>query len=230
VKSKLKTVQAKLKRQGSLATLHEFSMRALNAAVFFKILRGVYVERPDPAFLACPERYSAGFLDHQALARYAQQPETELSETFVEQNASRGDRCFALRDGEVLSAYGWYSSRPTPIGIAGLEIQFIPQYVYMYKGFTDHRYRGQRLHAIGMTMALNECLRAGYKGIVSYVESTNADSLKSCFRMGYRVFGSAYLVRIFGRYFSFYSPGCKKFAFCVVDTGNSTPLVFRKAG
>lgn len=227
--AKLKAVQAKLKRQGTLATLYEFSMRALNAVVFFKILRGVYVEKPDPAFLACPERYRAGFLDQEALAGYARHPETELSDTFVEQSASRGDRCFALRDGEMLSAYGWYSSRPTPIGIAGLEVQFTPRYVYMYKGFTDHRYRGQRLHAIGMTMALDECLRAGYKGIVSYVESTNADSLKSCFRMGYRVFGSAYLVRIFGRYFSFSSPGCKKFEFCVVDSRNPTPFVFRKA-
>jgi hypothetical protein len=229
MKAKLKAVQAKLKRQGTLATLYEYSMRALNAVVFFKILRGVYVERPDPAFLACPDRYSAGFLGHEALRGHTAHPETELSEKFVEQSAVRGDRCFALRDGEVLAAYGWYSSRPTPLGISGLELQFTPAYVYMYKGFTDRRYRGQRLHAIGMTMALNECLLEGYKGIVSYVESTNSDSLKSCFRMGYQVFGSAYLVRIFGRYFTFASPGCKKFAFCVVDTSNPTPFVFRKA-
>lgn len=229
MKTKFTKLRMKLQRQGALATLYELAMAAINAVVFFKILRGVYVERPDPAFLACPERYSAGFLEHEALRGYTAHPETELSEKFVEQSAVRGDRCFALRDGEVLSAYGWYSSRPTPIGIGGLEIQFTPQYVYMYKGFTDHRYRGQRLHAIGMTMALDECLRSGYKGIVSYVESTNADSLKSCFRMGYRVFGSAYLVRIFGRYFTFSSPGCKKFAFCVVDSRNPTPFVFRKA-
>jgi hypothetical protein len=85
----------------------------------------------------------------------------------------------------------------------------------MYKGFTDSRYRGQRLHAIGMTRALEHYLSKGFGGIVSYVESTNFDSLKSCFRMGYRVFGSIYVVRIFGRDFAFSSPGCRRFDFRV---------------
>jgi hypothetical protein len=49
--------------------------------------------------------------------------------------------------------------------------------------------------------------------MVSYVESTNFDSLKSCFRMGYRVFGSIYVIRLFGRAFAFSSPGCGPFGF-----------------
>jgi hypothetical protein len=86
----------------------------------------------------------------------------------------------------------------------------------MYKGFTDPRYRGQRLHAIGMTRALHEYRRRGLRGIVSYVESTNFDSLKSCFRMGYKVFGSIYLARLLGRHFARSSPGCEPYAFRVV--------------
>jgi hypothetical protein len=229
MKANFARLRTSLQRRGALATLYALAMKAINAVVFFKILRCVYVEQPDPAFLACPERYRAGFLEHEALRGHMRHPENELSEKFVEQSALRGDRCFALRDGEILAAYGWYASRPTPIGIAELAVQFSPAYVYAYKGYTDRRYRGQRLHAIRMTMALNDCLRSGYKGLVCYIESTNADSLKSCLRMGYRVFGSAYLVRIFGRYFSFCSPGCKKFAFSVIDTRNPRPFVFRKA-
>jgi hypothetical protein len=53
---------------------------------------------------------------------------------------------------------------------------------------------------------------------VSYVESTNFDSLKSCFHMGYQVFGSVYVVRIFGRYFAWASPGCDAFGFRVTST------------
>jgi hypothetical protein len=49
--------------------------------------------------------------------------------------------------------------------------------------------------------------------MVSYVESTNFDSLKSCFRMGYRVFGSIYVIRLLGRSFAFSSPGCTPFGF-----------------
>jgi L-amino acid N-acyltransferase YncA len=88
----------------------------------------------------------------------------------------------------------------------------------MYKGFTGERYRGKRLHAIGMTRALDEYLKRGYRGLVSYVESTNFDSLKSCDRMGYRVFGSIYVVSLFGRHFSFASSGCKPFGFKLLNT------------
>jgi hypothetical protein len=50
------------------------------------------------------------------------------------------------------------------------------------------------------------------------VESTNFDSLKSCDRMGYRVFGSIYVVSLFGRHFSFASSGCKPFGFKLLNT------------
>ncbi|HYI85673.1 MAG TPA: hypothetical protein VEX61_01125, partial [Burkholderiales bacterium] len=64
----------------------------------------------------------------------------------------------------------------------------------------------------------------GYRGIVSYVESTNFDSLKSCLRMGYGVFGSVYVVRVFGRYFAWASPGCDAFGFRVISKESRTPL------
>jgi hypothetical protein len=44
---------------------------------------------------------------------------------------------------------------------------------FLGKGFTLPRYRGQRLHAIGMTRALCHYLAKGRRGIVCYVESTN---------------------------------------------------------
>ena len=148
---------------------------------------------------------------------------TEMSRAFVDDALRNGDECYAICDGETLAAYGWYSTRPTPIEPPDLVLHFADGYVYMYKGFTDTRYRGQRLHAIGMTRALSITSMPGYRGIVSYVESTNFDSLKSCDRMGYQVFGSVYVVRIFGRYFAFSSPGCKAFEFRVASTGPRAP-------
>lgn len=187
-------------------------MRAANAVVDFKILRGVHVDRPDAGFLSCPGEYRAGFLSAAELEHFASDPRTELTPAFVAQARARDDECFALCHGESLAAYGWYASKPTPIGPEGV-LHFATHHVYMFKGFTDERHRGKRLHALGMTMALSAYLGRGCKGMVSYVESTNFDSLKSCFRMGYVVFGSIYLLRIFGRYFSFASPGCRRFAF-----------------
>ena len=79
-----------------------------------------------------------------------------------------------------------------------MTLHFSPEYVYMYKGFTHPNYRGQRLHAIGMNLALQEYLDRGYRGLVSYIESNNFSSLKSAYRVGYRDFGRVAVWKIFG--------------------------------
>jgi hypothetical protein len=204
-------------RYGAGALIHLLCMRLVNGIVPFKTLRGVHVAKPDPAFLATPPHYTASFLARHELVHFADDAAKEMSRAFVDEALRNGAECYAIRDGQTLAAYGWYSARPTPIHPPELVLRFDDSHVYMYKGFTDKRYRGQRLHAIGMTRALQHYLDAGYRGIVSYVESTNFDSLKSCFRMGYQVFGSVYVVRIFGRYFAWASPGCDPFQFRVTS-------------
>lgn len=214
----------RLKRHGLANTLHVAFIRLVNYVVPFKILRGVHVAKAERAFLDYPPAYTPSFLLPGALQAFADKPRSEMSRPFVEDALRHGDECYAICDGEKLAAYGWYSTRPTPIDPSDLTLQFADGYVYMYKGFTDRDYRGQRLHAIGMTRALQHYLDTGYKGIVSYVESTNFDSLKSCFRMGYHVFGSVYVLRVFGRYFTFASPGCDAFEFRVLSTQLPEPL------
>jgi len=188
-------------------------MRAVNAVVPFTILRGVYVEKPDPSFLAFPPGFRPGLLGERELRAFAQDAGNEMSPRFIDSVLEKGDECYALLDGARLAAYGWYARKPTAAGSPTLLLHFSGAYVYMYKGFTGAQYRGKRLHAIGMTRALDEYRRRGYRGLVSYVESTNFDSLKSCDRMGYKVFGSIYLLRLLGRDFAFSSPGCKAFGF-----------------
>ena len=194
-------------------TAHALLMKAINAVVFFKILKGVTIEEPDAGYLGVPETYDARFLPDSVLRAFATDPATEMSPAFVEATLVKGDECYAICDGTNLAAYGWYATTATTAGAPDLLLHFHDKYVYMYKGFTDPRYRGQRLHAIGMTRALDEYRRRGYRGLVSYVESTNFDSLKSCFRMGYKVFGSIYVLGLFGRRFAFSSPGCEPFGF-----------------
>ena len=210
---KLDTLRLKLHRHGAAATAYEAAVKALGGVADFKILRGVFVDRPDRAFLECP--YQPVLLDEAALRRFAGDPANEMSPEFIDEATARGDQCYAICDNGRLAAYGWYAFGPTPIGLPGLLLHYTPGYVYMYKGFTHDDYRGKRLHAIGMTRALQHYLAKGYKGIVSYVESTNFDSLKSCFRMGYSAFGNVYVVRAFGRYYSFSTPGCSKYEFRV---------------
>ena len=63
--------------------------------------------------------------------------------------------------------------------------------------------------------ALQHYLSTGFRGLVSYVESNNFDSLKSVFRMGYAQFGSVYVVKLFGRYLTHSSRGCERLGFRV---------------
>jgi|SRR5882672_2762303 len=225
---KLDTIRLKLRRHGVGATAYEAAVKALGNVADFKILRGVFVERPDAAFLACP--YQPMLLDEAALRRFARDPANELSQEFIAEAMARGDQCYAICDGDRLAAYGWYAFGATPIGLPGVLLRYSPGYVYMYKGFTHIDYRGKRLHAIGMTRALQHYLSKGHKGIVSYVESINFDSLKSCFRMGYAVFGTVYVVKAVGRYYGLSTPGCRKYKFRVERAaGSSAPgLIFGK--
>jgi hypothetical protein len=193
--------------------LHLACLKLVNLVLPVRILRAFRVERPNLAFLHCPPGYEVGFANAAALARFARDPQTELSPQFVAEALQAGDQCYAIVRGDKLAAYGWCSTRPTPVGLPELVLHFNSGYAYRYKGFTAPQHRGQRLHAVGMTRTLLHYLAKGYRGIVLYVESTNLDSLKSCRRIGCEMFGSIYVVRIFGRYFSFASPGCKRFDF-----------------
>ena len=228
MRKKLDTLRLKLRRHGAAATAYEAVVKGLGGVADFKILRGVFVARPDPAFLDCP--YQPMLLTEAQLREYARDPANEISPEFIDEATARGDQCYAICDGGRLAAYGWYAFSATPIGLPGVLLHYSPGYVYMYKGFTHADYRGQRLHAVGMTRALQHYLSKGYRGIVSYVESINFDSLKSCFRMGYSVFGTVYVVKAFGRYHGFSTPGCRKYAFRVERVADSAApgLIFGK--
>jgi hypothetical protein len=203
------------RRHGVARASYSLALKAVNRIVPLKILRGVVIERPLPEFLVCPEGYTPTFLTPDRLRSFSLDPETRLSPGFVEEAVSKGDECFGILKGERLTAYGWYSSRPTRIDPRELRLRFRYEYVYMYNGYTHPLDRGQRLHAIGMTLALREYLGRGRKGLVSYVESINFDSLKSCRRMGYAEFGSIHVVRISGTYRAFSSAGCRRLGFRV---------------
>lgn len=206
-------LRRKLEKLGPSQTLHLALVRLLNRLSLFKILRGILLLRVDPNFLDCPAHLAPGFLDEEQLRRLARDPANELDASFLNEALAKGDRCYAILDGDRLAAYGWYSRRPTRIDPPELLLGFDTDLVYMYKGLTRPEYRGQRLHAIGMNHALRHYLRHGARGIISYVESTNVDSLKSCYRLGYRRFGDIYLWRVFGQYLRVYSPGCRSHAF-----------------
>ena len=198
---------------GVVRTLYDFSLRAVNRIVYFRVLKAVGLRAPDAHSLERRPDYAYGFLSREVLVAFARDPQYEMSELFLRDALAKGDRCYGIVHGDFLASYGWYSTKPTVALTNDLELCFDPAYVYMYKGFTHQAYRGQRLHAAGMAHALQAYQLEGSKGIVSYVESNNFSSLKSCYRMGYQAFGHVVVLRTGGRYFIGASEGCRERSF-----------------
>lgn len=206
---------AAVRKRGLPHAVQDVTLRAINAVFPCKILKGIVISEPDPAFLKSPDGYDSGFLSHDMIRDFAAEPDNQMPASFLKEALSKGDECYAICHNGTLAAYGWYSVKPTRIDLPGLEIHFGHEHVYMYKGFTHPRYRGQRLHAIGMSSALQSYRSRGFAGLVSYVEWNNIESLKSCARMGYTVFGTVYVAKVFGRYLQHRSPGCVTMGFGV---------------
>jgi hypothetical protein len=192
---------------GIAHTLHDLALRAANRALVIKILKGMTVERVQAEFLVCPEPYRPMFLDETMLREFGRDPANDIPKGFLEEALSKGDECYGILAGDSLAAYGWYSRGPTRIDPPELVLHPGKRYIYMYKGFTHPGHRGRRLHAIGMTMALQHYLAQGFRGLVSYVESNNFSSLNSVHRMGYEIFGTVGVLKIFGAYRTLASAG-----------------------
>lgn len=201
---------------GAWRTVYRAALTLINTVILFKILRCICVECVDPDFLHYPEGLTAGFLSEPMIRRFAADTENGMSRAFVDEALAKGDECYGILSQDALVSYGWYSKQPTRIDPPELLLKFSEDYIYMYKGYTHVHSRGQRLHGIGMTLALQHYIANGRKGIVSYIEADNFASLNSSLRMGYRIFGSIYIVRALGANLSYATSGCRKFDFRVL--------------
>jgi hypothetical protein len=210
IASAITTVRRNVKNHGLPAAIYDIVIRSINKVVYMKTLECVVIEQVDAKSMTLPAHLRCAKLEGARLALYGRVKENELPEEFVQNALDAGDECYAILDGRTLASYGWYSKAPTPVD-GDLRLHFDPRYMYMYKGFTSKSYRGQRLHAIGMMLALNEYRDQGFKGLVAYVESNNFDSLKSCYRMGYKTCGRIRVVRLAGRYFIHSGAGCSDY-------------------
>ena len=151
------------------------------------------------------------------------------SQAFYECAAQRGDWCWYVSEGDTIASYGWYATAPV-IAFDDTWIRFSSDFVYMHKGFTLPRYRGQKLHALGMARAAIEATERGRRGLISFVEAHNKASLRSVNRLGYRIFGTCFKLRLPGKTLTFRTRGCAPFGFGLVVEGAPDPeLVPAKA-
>jgi hypothetical protein len=154
--------------------------------------------------------------------KYSSSPEYELDLEFLRSADAKGDECLAIFHGDVLASYGWYSAQATRVNDE-LELDFDHTYRYMYKGLTLDTFRGHRLHAIGMTLALASYQKEGRKGLLSYVEAQNFDSLKSCYRMGYKPCGYVRFLKLTDKYIIRMSADCEKYRLRLYQVSGLAP-------
>lgn len=194
---------------GWSAALQTVARSAVNRVVFLRVLKCIQVDQVDDKYLTIDSRFHHGFLDEDTLRRFSDDAACDLSPHFLDEALAKGDQCYGILDGDRLVSFGWYSRRPTKIS-EDLCFHFDSRHAYMYKGFTSPDYRGQRLHAIGMTWALKLLRERGADGLVSYVDANNFDSLRSCYRMGYRDIGQIYCLRAADHYWIRADAACRE--------------------
>jgi ribosomal protein S18 acetylase RimI-like enzyme len=205
---------------GVANTLKDLVFRTINRFVLFQVFRCMTIATVNPKYYDPGPKYTCKFLSREELLRLSRIPELYLSEDFLHEALERDHQCYAILDGDSVAAYGWYSNGPTAVS-NDLAVRFHQDYVYMYNGLTHTEYRGRRLHAIGMTRALDDYLKRGFKGIISYVEENNYRSLQSVYRMGYEDFGKVLILKVFGKYFIHSSEGCRAYGFSVVKKSST---------
>ena len=209
------------KHFGRRAALHEIQHRIVNRLVPFQVLKGMTATADgiDQTLLDAGDLRTR-FATRDELLAAAAVPELaeEMSVDFIEQALARGDECYGIFEGPQLVSLGWYSNQPTQLS-DNLTLRFDRSWMYMYKGYTLRSHRGKRLHGIGMSKALHAYTQRGSRGLISYVKSTNFQSLRSTGRMGYRIFGEIYIAEAIGRPLIYATPGCAAYDFRVESRG-----------
>ncbi|MEX0899655.1 MAG: hypothetical protein WD081_03090 [Gammaproteobacteria bacterium] len=185
--SKLTRVTELFRRAGAREAAVSLGLMAAARTLNLRVLQIVSIARGrlEPDYLKLAPEFEAGFVDEAQLVPYVvANPDLEMTPGFVRDAFSRGDLCYAITCGGEIASYGWYSNRPTEM-FDGLTFHFDRSFTYMYKGYTRPEFRGKRLHAVGMSRALDAVASRGFRGLVSFVDRSNVSSLKSVYRMGY---------------------------------------------
>jgi len=208
-----------IERHGFLNFCKLLSLRMFAKVVDLNVLNFMTLdlEDVDPKFLEENPKFVFRVLQREEALRFAALEETNLSLKVVEEAFTKGDRIYGLLDGDRLASYGFYSEGITGI-TDDLSLVFGPGYVYMSTGYTLPDYRGERLHGIGMARSLAAYKEEDRKALISFVDASNLDSLKSVYRLGYKDIGKAIYFKLFGKYHVFHTGRCRDYGVRVVPT------------
>jgi GNAT superfamily N-acetyltransferase len=161
-----------------------------------------------------PEECQFSILAEQELLDFSHDPALQLVDTRIKNSLARGEICIgATLDGKLV-AYVWRTFFATPHdNKRNIWIDFNAAAAYGRYSFTLPAYRGKHIMPSLLAFADNYCLDKGATCVIGYIETDNYPSIRACMKAGYRGVGYAGFIHLFGKLFSFRTPGAKKHGF-----------------
>ena len=209
----MKKMWVELKRKYKYGGSKHFAIhllyQILNKLFYFECLHVMRLSMKDinSKYLSLHNGFSGKFLSSEEIEKYflGNDSEFELPPNVLENR----DECFAILENLEIASYGWYSKKPTAV-TGEFKISIPQNFRYMHHGYTSEKYRGKRLHAIGMSKALQILsMNKDCDGLVSVVSAENASSLVSTERLGFVPIGKIFIIAKLNRYFVFHTKNCQ---------------------
>lgn len=151
-------------------------------------------EHVNRALIEAGDDFECRFLAPHEAHHFASQLDGSLAR-LLPQAMAAGDAAYVILEGDRLASIGLYAAGPTPL-LNDLMVYFEAPARYMYRGYTQARYRGLRLHAAGILRAAQELFAQGVPQLVTVCERTNYPATVSVLRMGWQPCGAVYRVGI----------------------------------
>ncbi len=204
-----------LRRWGLVRSLYALLLRVCRKFLTFSITAVVY--RPlvrMNSSTSSPEGYHLGILSEQELLDFCHDPTLQLDATGIKGLFARGEICVgAALDGKLV-AYHWCAFSATPDNRKkNIWVDFNAEASYGHWGFTLPAHRGKHILSSLLAIGDNYCLDKDKTSCIAFVDTDNYPSLRACMRAGSRIVGYAGYIYLFGKLFSFRTPGAKEHGF-----------------
>jgi len=201
-----------LRRWGPVRSLYAMLLRICRKFLTFSI--AAVVCRPllrTNSSTSNPEGCQFSILTEQALLDFSHDPALQLDGARIKDLLARGEICVGATVDGKLVAYHWRAFSVTPHDYKNnIWVDFNADAGYGHKSLTLPAYRGKHIISSLMAIGDNYCLDKGKTLAIAFIETDNYPSLRAGKRAGNRVVGYASYIYLFGKLFSFTTPGGKK--------------------
>lgn len=151
-------------------------------------------------------------LSESELLRFCMEPELELTKELIRAAFARGDVCVGAVENGSLIGYTWFAFDTAP-HLDGMWVAFPPQARYAYKSFVRPAARGEHVASDLSVFGDEICIKRGREVGIGFIDTHNFASYRAARRVGARTVGYAGYVQLFGKAFTFRSPGARKCGF-----------------